>query len=348
MKNHIVHVDLDAFYASVEELDHPEWKGKPLVVGGKSEHGIVTTANYEARKYGIHSAMPMFQAKALCENLIICPMHRSRYLGKSQEVVEVLKTYTKLVEKVSIDEAYLDISHFNGDLYNFAHHLQDSILEKTGLSLSIGISYNKFLAKLASDWNKPSGIKIISEEDMPDILLPLSIRKVHGIGKQSERKLQNLGIYTVEDLYELSLEFLISLFGKGGEELYFRIRGVDNRVVKVERERKSLGTERTFTPTKDEALFLQYLKQFSEELANDLVKKGFGAKTLTIKVKNSEFQIHTRSKTYDTVQCEQHEIFENAKGIFEECYDGSRLRLIGLTASNLVDLNQKQLSFFEE
>lgn len=347
MNNHIVHVDLDAFYASVEELDHPEYKGKPLVVGGKSEHGIVTTANYEARKYGIHSAMPMFQAKALCEHLTICPMHRARYLEKSQEVFQILKSHTDLVEKVSIDESYLDIGSLSMNAEKFARGLQREILHQTGLSISVGISYNKFLAKLASDWNKPAGIKVISHEDIPEILMPLPIRKVHGIGAQSERKLRNFGIHTVADLYELSLEFLISLFGKGGEELYNRIRGIDNRVVTIDRERKSLGTERTFSATKDRQLLMDYLQLFAEELADDLVKKGFGAMTLTVKLKSSEFETHTRSKTYEVMQCEEEEIFENAKSIFDELYNENKVRLIGLTASNLVDLNRRQLSFFE-
>lgn len=178
----IVHVDLDAFYASCEELDNISLRGKALAVAGKSDRAIITTANYKAREYGIHSAMPVFIAKNLCENLIIVPMRRKRYLEKSKEVFDLLSTYTDIIEKVSIDESYLDLTDINPD-YKSLKKMQDNILKKTGLSVSIGMSTNKFLAKLASDWNKPRGIKIISKDEVPDILMDLDIRKIHGIGK---------------------------------------------------------------------------------------------------------------------------------------------------------------------
>ena len=240
----IVHVDLDAFYASCEELDNISLRGKALAVAGKSDRAIITTANYKAREYGIHSAMPVFIAKNLCENLIIVPMRRKRYLEKSKEVFDLLSTYTDIIEKVSIDESYLDLTDINPD-YKFLKKMQDNILKKTGLSVSIGMSTNKFLAKLASDWNKPRGIKIISKDEVPDILMDLDIRKIHGIGKKSEDKLRNLGIDKVCDLYNLEEDFLINLFGKSGEDIYKRIRGIDDREVQTKIKRKSLGTERT-------------------------------------------------------------------------------------------------------
>lgn len=342
----IIHVDIDAFYASVEELDDKSIRGKALVVGGNSNHGIVTTANYKAREYGIHSAMPMYMAKNLCDNLIVKPMRRQRYLEKSREVFEVLKTYTDKIEKVSIDESYLDISDLSyGE--DIAYKLQEDVYKKTGLTVSCGLSYNKFLAKLASDWNKPRGVKIIREEDMPEILFPLDIRKVHGIGNKTEKKLRNIGINTVEDLYSLSYEFLTSSFKKSGEEIYKRIRGIDNREVTPNTVRKSLGTESTFEVTSKREELINYLKEFAREISEDLIVKEISGYTLTLKMKNENFKIKTRSKTYDETIYAEDDIFKKSLEIFEEAYDGEKLRLIGITVSNLVDLNIRQLTFFK-
>lgn len=341
----IIHVDIDAFYASVEELDDKSIIGKPVVVGGRSNHGVVTTANYIAREYGIHSAMPMYMAKNLCDHLIIKPMRRQRYLEKSREVFEVLKTYTNKIEKVSIDESYLDISGL-GYEEDIVYKLQEDVYKKTGLNVSCGLSYNKFLAKLASDWNKPRGVKIIREEDLPEILFPLDIRKVHGIGNKTEKKLRNIGINTVEDLYSLSYEFLTSSFKKSGEEIYKRIRGIDNREVTPNTVRKSLGTESTFEVTSKREELINYLKEFAREISEDLIVKEISGYTLTLKMKNENFKIKTRSKTYDETIYEEDDIFKKSLEIFEEAYDGEKLRLIGITVSNLADLNIRQLTFF--
>lgn len=342
----IIHVDIDAFYASVEELDDKSIIGKPVVVGGKSNHGVVTTANYIAREYGIHSAMPMYMAKNLCDHLIIKPMRRQRYLEKSREVFEVLKTYTNKIEKVSIDESYLDISGL-GYEEDIVYKLQEDVYKKTGLNVSCGLSYNKFLAKLASDWNKPRGVKIIREEDLPEILFPLDIRKVHGIGNKTEKKLRNIGINTVEDLYSLSYEFLTTMFKKSGEEIYKRIRGIDNREVTPNTVRKSLGTESTFEVTSKREELINYLKEFAREISEDLIVKEISGYTLTLKMKNENFKIKTRSKTYDETIYEEDDIFKKSLEIFEEAYNGEKLRLIGITVSNLVDLNIRQLTFFK-
>lgn len=342
----IIHVDIDAFYASVEELDDKSIIGKPVVVGGRSNHGVVTTANYIAREYGIHSAMPMYMAKNLCDHLIIKPMRRQRYLEKSREVFEVLKTYTNKIEKVSIDESYLDISGL-GYEEDIVYKLQEDVYKKTGLNVSCGLSYNKFLAKLASDWNKPRGVKIIREEDLPEILFPLDIRKVHGIGNKTEKKLRNIGINTVEDLYSLSYEFLTSSFKKSGEEIYKRIRGIDNREVTPNTVRKSLGTESTFEVTSKREELINYLKEFAREISEDLIVKEISGYTLTLKMKNENFKIKTRSKTYDETIYAEDDIFKKSLEIFEEVYNGEKLRLIGITVSNLADLNIRQLTFFK-
>lgn len=342
----IIHVDIDAFYASVEELDDKSIRGKALVVGGNSNHGIVTTANYKAREYGIHSAMPMYMAKNLCDNLIVKPMRRQRYLEKSREVFEVLKTYTDKIEKVSIDESYLDISGLSyGE--DIAYKLQEDVYKKTGLTVSCGLSYNKFLAKLASDWNKPRGVKIIREEDMPEILFPLDIRKVHGIGNKTEKRLRNIGINTVEDLYSLSYDFLTSSFKKSGEEIYKRIRGIDKREVTPNTVRKSLGTETTFEVTSKREELLAYLRDFAREVSEDLIVKEISGYTLTLKMKNENFKIKTRSRTYEESIYDEDDIFKKSLEIFDESYEGEKLRLIGITVSNLVDLNIRQLTFFK-
>ncbi len=269
----------------------------------------------------------------------------NRYLEKSKEVFEVLRKYSDIIEKVSIDESYLDLTGKNMDEKAILNLKQD-VLKNTGLKVSVGLSYNKFLAKLASDWNKPDGVKIIKKEDIPRILLPLDISKIHGIGKKSEEKLKNIGIYTVKDMYELSEDFLVELFGKMGEELYQRIRGVDNRKVKVHRQRKSLGTENTFKDTNDIEVLKGYLKKFSKEVSDDLIKKEIAGFTLTLKMKSKDFITITRSRTYDTSIYRKEDIYKNIIELFDEYYDNKKLRLIGLTVSNLVDLNTYQLSFF--
>lgn len=340
----ILHVDIDAFYASVEELDDPSIIGKPVAVGGRSEHGIVTTANYEARKYGIHSAMPMFMAKNLCDNLTVKPMRRARYLEKSKEVFDILKTFTDKIEKVSIDESYLDVTGMGYDK-NIAKKLQDKVYKETGLNVSVGLSYNKFLAKLASDWNKPKGIKVITPDDVPDILLPLDISKVHGIGKKSENKLKSLGINTVEDLYELPESFLVELFKKKGTEIYDRIRGIDNRKVEVDVLRKSLGTETTFEITSSRETLKNHLKDFAEEISEELIYKEISGYTLTLKLKNENFVIKTRSKTYISPIYRDDDIYKKGVDIFNEVYNGEKIRLIGLTVSNLENINIRQLKF---
>ena len=272
-------------------------------------------------------------------------MRRQRYLEKSREVFEVLKTYTNKIEKVSIDESYLDISGL-GYEEDIVYKLQEDVYKKTGLNVSCGLSYNKFLAKLASDWNKPRGVKIIREEDLPEILFPLDIRKVHGIGNKTEKKLRNIGINTVEDLYSLSYEFLTTMFKKSGEEIYKRIRGIDNREVTPNTVRKSLGTESTFEVTSKREELINYLKEFAREISEDLIVKEISGYTLTLKMKNENFKIKTRSKTYDETIYAEDDILKKSLEIFEEAYDGEKLRLIGITVSNLADLNIRQLTFF--
>lgn len=341
----VLHVDMDAFYASVEELDDPSLRGRPMAVGGRSESSIITTANYPARDYGIHSAMPVYEAKRLCPQLILKPVRRGRYVEASRQVFDIFRVYSPAVEKVSIDEAYLDLTQAS-DPKKEALALQEEVYDRTGLTLSCGLSYNKFLAKLASDWNKPRGFKEIKEEEVPQILLPLPVRKVHGIGRQTEKKLARLGIETVEDLMGLEEDFLTDLLGKAGQEVYLRIRGIDPRPIETQRIRKSIGTEETFsTYTRDEAWLLKKLEDFSLELEHALVKTGFFAHTVTVKARDTDFETRTRSQTLEAPLREAKDIYQVARDLFRDLGFRGKLRLLGLSLSSLVPEEEDQLFF---
>jgi len=339
---------MDAFYASVEEHDNPKLKGQPIIVGGTSNHGVVTTANYPARKYGVHSAMPVFLAKKMCPHGHFLPVRMKRYQEVSRQVFDILSEITDLIEPLSIDEAYLDITGLNTHPLNVAKEIKQKVKEKTGLTISVGISYNKFLAKLASDWNKPNGIKVITKDMIPKILLPLPITSVYGIGKQSAKRLNNIGIYTIEDLIRLSEDFLIDFLGKMGSEIYKRIRGIDTRKVTVTRERKSIGTETTLSSsTKDINLIKKYLYNFSIELEASLKNKNIRTKTVTVKIKDTDFKIHTKSRTLNDYILSSNQIYAVAIELLNELNIEKNIRLIGLTVSNLQSLEIEQLSMFD-
>lgn len=348
MKLNVIHLDMDAFYAAVEELDNPKLKGKPVIVGGSSNRGIVTTANYEARKYGIHSAMPIFMAKQKCPHGIYVPTRKNRYSQVSRQVFDILHEVTDIIEPLSIDEAYLDISQIDMEAVKVAEIIRKRVFDRVGLTMSIGISYNKFLAKIASDWKKPNGLTIITRDMIPDILLPLSINKVYGIGEKSEKKLNNLGIYKIQDLMRLSEDFLEELLGKSGKEIYHRIRGIDNRIVDVSRERKSLGTERTFRSTKDRKILREYLYNFSKDIEQSLLRRNLRGKTITLKIKDEDFSTHTKSITINEYINSYEKIYGLAQSLFDEISLDKKLRLIGLTISNLMDDEFVQLSFFDQ
>lgn len=347
-KLNIIHVDMDAFYASVEERDNPKLKGLPVIVGGTSNHGIVTTANYNARKYGVHSAMPIFMAKQKCPRGCFLPVRMERYKEVSRQVFDILHEFTDLVEPLSIDEAFLDVTDVNKNPIKIAEEIKQKVMKDTGLTISVGISYNKFLAKLASDWNKPDGLKIITEDMIPDILLPLTVKSVYGIGTKSAKKLNNIGIYTIEDLMRLSEEFLIEFFGKAGSEIYNRIRGIDSRKVNITRERKSIGTETTFSDyTKDKEVLKRFLHDFSLELESSLESRNLQGKTITLKIKDVNFRTRTKSKTLNNYVSSYDDIFEVAVNLLDEIEIDQDIRLIGLTASNLESLKLEQLSLFD-
>lgn len=347
MKNNILHVDMDAFFASVEQRDNPNLKGKPVIVGGNSERGVVSTCSYEARKFGVHSAMPIFIAKEKCPTGVYISGRYGWYVQISQEIFKIFNEVTPLVESVSIDEAYLDLSQ--GKIKNgmeAARYIKNRVFKELNLTLSIGISYNKFLAKLASDWNKPNGIKEISRDMLPEVLFPLKIDRIHGLGKISVSKLNNMGIYYVKDLYKMPREFFVEYLGKNGVDIYERIRGVDLRKIELEHERKSIGKERTLkfnTNNKEE--LLEFLREFSYEIEDYLLRKNVMAKTITLKYKTENFENHTRSKTLNKYISNNKEIYEVAKELLE-AEKLRMVRLIGLSASSFKENEVEQISLF--
>lgn len=346
MENEILHVDMDAFFAAVEQRDNPELRGKPVIVGGVSERGVVSTCSYEARKFGVHSAMPMFMARERCPNGIYISGRYGRYTRVSQQIFKILNEVTSLVEQVSIDEGFLDLSQgkFESGM-EAARYIKNRVYKEVGLTLSIGISYNKFLAKLASDWNKPNGIKEIGREMIPEILLPLFISKIHGLGNVSVMKLNNMGIYYIKDLYKMPKEFYLEYLGKNGLEIYDRIRGIDNRKVEVIHERKSVGKERTLkADTKNKEELLEYIKEFSFEIEEVLNRKNVRGKTITLKYKTKYFENHTRSKTLSNYIGTSAEIFKAAEELLESEELNEEIRLIGISISSFKETEVQQLT----
>lgn len=349
MDKKIIHVDLDAFFASVEQRDNNKLKGKPVIVGGQTNRGVVCTCSYEARKFGVHSAMPVFMAKKKCPHGIFVPVRYKRYIDVSREVFKIFYDITDLVEPLSIDEAYLDVTNMDEAPMKIANFIKKQVMKETGLTISVGISYNKFLAKLASDWNKPDGIKVITPDMIPKALKPLSIRKVYGIGKKSAEKLNKIGIFTIEDLLKLPKEYLIEFLGKYGNEVYDRIRGTDNRQVTPSRERKSIGREMTLEKdTKNREHLRKYLFEFSKSISKTLIHKEVLAKTITVKTKTSGFENHTKSRTIHEYINSHKDIYSIASDILGEIDMKDDIRLIGLTVSNFSDHEMEQISFFND
>lgn len=342
----IIHVDMDAFYASVAQLDNPDLKGKAIAVGGNSERGVISAASYEARKYGVRSAMSSVQAKKLCPHLIFVKHHFSRYKEVSKQVKEIFFEYTDLVEPLSLDEAYLDVTvnkKGNPSATLIAQEIRAKILKKTGLTASAGISINKFVAKIASDYNKPNGQKTIPPAEVISFLENLDIKKFYGVGKVTQKKMYDLGIYMGKDLKLKSAPYLAEKFGKAGPHYYNIVRGIHNSPVKPNRTRKSIGAERTFSKNLASEIYIEErLHELAIELYNRCKKNKVAGKTVTLKIKYSDFTIQTRSKTVKLYIADSDLIFETAKELLYQQKIENSVRLVGLSLSSLNNTKNDQ------
>ncbi|MEL0455161.1 DNA polymerase IV [Flavobacteriaceae bacterium SZ-1-7] len=335
----IIHVDMDAFYASVEQMDNPELKGKPIAVGGDGKRGVVSAASYEARKFGVKSAMAGNLAAKLCSDLIFVKPRFDRYTEISKKIRVIFYDYTDLVEPLSLDEAYLDVTENkkgNPSASLIAQEIRERILTEIGLTASAGISINKFIAKIASDYNKPDGQKTVKPEEVIEFLEQLDIRKFYGVGKVTAEKMYQKGIFTGMDLKQKSLEYLDENFGKSGRYYYHVVRGIHNSEVKPNRIRKSLAAERTFSENlSSEVFMLKKLEHIAEEVSRRLNKSKVSGKTVTLKIKYSDFTLQTRSKTLPYFINDKSIILETAKELLYQDKLNNSVRLLGISISNL-------------
>ena len=330
---------MDAFYASVEQLDNPGLKGKPLAVGGGGARGVVAAASYEARKFGVHSAMSGQLARKKCPELLFVSPRFNRYREISHQIREIFFNYTDLVEPLSLDEAYLDVSKNKVGMPSatiLAREIRGRILTSTGLTASAGISVNKFLAKIASDVNKPNGQKTIPPEEVHNFLMQLEVRKFFGVGKVTAEKMYRLGIFTGADLYGKSEEFLKENFGNSGLHYYKVVRGIHNSPVQPRRIPKSIGAERTFRENLSSEIFmLEKLDGIAEELERRLAPKQRAGKTITLKIKYSDFQLQTRSHTGANYVSKKSEIMPVIRELLYQESLRESVRLLGISLANL-------------
>ncbi|WP_194778224.1 DNA polymerase IV [Pararhodonellum marinum] len=347
----IIHVDMDAFYASVEQLDQPALMGKPVAVGGNKERGVVAAASYEARKYGVRSAMSSRLAAQKCPNLIFVPPRFERYREISHQIREIFYSYTDLVEPLSLDEAFLDVTENKKQMASailIARQIRAAIKESTGLNASAGISYNKFLAKIASDLNKPNGQAVILPQEAEAFLEKLPIEKFFGIGKVTAEKMKSFGIYNGFDLKQFSLPFLTQKFGKSGLHYYEIVRGIHLSPVQPDRERKSLSAENTFSKDIFELVAVkEALSDIHEELLRRIQKSEVQGRTLTLKIKYTDFSIQTRSRSLEHY-IDLEAIWEMALELLEKEPLKMPVRLLGLGLSNLNLKEENQSGFGEQ
>lgn len=335
----IIHIDMDAFYASVEQMDYPELRGKPIAVGGSENRGVVAAASYEARKFGVRSAISGVLAKKNCPELIFVKPRFDRYKEISKKIHKIFHDYTDLVEPLSLDEAYLDVTHNkkgNPSATLLAQEIRMRILNEVGLTASAGISVNKFVAKIASDYNKPNGQKTVNPEEVISFLEELPIRKFYGVGKVTTEKMYQLGIFTGLELKSKSLDFLSTHFGKSGAFYYHVVRGIHNSEVKPDRITKSVAAEHTFdTNLSSEIFMLEQLENIATNLERRLKKQNIAGKTVTLKIKYSDFSQQTRSKTVPYFIADKGLILENVKELLYQERMKDSVRLLGISLSNL-------------
>jgi len=360
----ILHVDMDSFFSAIEVRENPELKGLPVIVGGKippkedetteegdrKVRGVVSTCSYEARAYGIHSAMALSRAYKLCPDATFLPVRMALYKKASTAIMSIVRTYADELEQVSIDEAYLDVStrvHDWNEAREYAEAIKREIIEKEGLTCSIGIAPNKIIAKIASDFVKPDGMTVVDEEHTRKFLDPLPVKTIPGVGPKTEETLKKSGIETIEQLANYDVQKLVAQFGKYGWQLHQLANGVDDREVEEKWERKSLGRERTFAEdTEDASVLHNCVDELAEEVYTAIRKGGFVFKTVAIKVKFGDFSVHTRAKTFTSFHSDLQTLTKTAKqlmnALIRERGVGKQIRLIGVRVSHLGVVDEKQ------
>jgi DNA polymerase-4 len=348
----ILHIDMDAFYASVEQLDNPWLKGKCVIVGGTSKRGVVSASSYEARRFGVRSAMPIFQARQKCPNGVFIPPRMVRYREVSKEIMAILRKFSPQVEVVSIDEAYIDISgsqRLHGNPEAMARDIKNTIKEKLALTCSVGVAPVKFLAKVASDMDKPDGLTIIPPAEMAQFIERLPVQKVAGVGKKTFQRLEAMGIKTLGDVNKFPPKMLQNRLGKFGQRLIELASGRDRSSVTPWSPHKSVSSERTLgEDTRDKNLLHKYLLKQSEEVARQLRKAGVKAKTITLKIKHADFKQYTRSKTISTATRSSETIYQHAASLLDNYELTQKIRLIGVGTSGFQSAGQPvQLSLFD-
>lgn len=348
----ILHCDMDCFYAAVHMRDDPSLRGKPVVVGGSPNgRGVVAAASYEARHYGIHSAMPAAQAVRRCRHAIFLKPEFARYRTESQEVFEIFRRFTPIVQPASLDEAYLDVSdHLEpwGSATAIAREIRRQVQEARRLTVSVGVGPNRLIAKIASDFDKPDGLTVVKPHRVQAFLDPLPVRRIHGVGPATEKSLHELGVATIADLRALEPEVLTRRFGRHGRGLYNYSRGLDERPVHTHRERKSLGHERTYS--QDLATLPEMdaqLEDLAERVAKGLTHREITARTVTVKVRYPDFTTLTRSRTLDQPTASAPLLYRVARELLRQTEAGEKsVRLLGVTGSGLSQGEPEQLQLF--
>ncbi|MGE5417761.1 MAG: DNA polymerase IV [Acidobacteriota bacterium] len=349
----IIHCDLDAFYASVEQRDNPEMLGKPVIIGGSPQsRSVVSTCSYEARVFGVHSAMPTSQAYKLCPHGIFLEVDMKKYIEASHQVFAIFEDYTPYIEGLSIDEAFLDVegSHkLFGSSEFIGQQIKDRVKAEVGLNISIGISYNKYLAKLATNLGKPNGLFIIRPEETSDIMALLSVSHLWGVGEKTARRLNKLGIDTIKDLLDFPREMLLNKLGHSAEDLLALAQGLDRRKVETTREAQSLGREITFNKDlNDLAVLHRTLLEFSQDIGRKLRKSGMRAKTINLKLRHADFKTITRSQTIEISTSSDMDIYNESIELLQRIdLNQIKIRLVGLSVAKLDNENTMNDTLFE-
>ena len=352
----IIHIDMDAFYASVEQRDNPELKGKPVIIGGSVEsRGVVSTASYEARKYGVHSAMPMAEAHRLCPDGVYLPVDMQKYRLVSHQIMDIFHRFTPEVEAISLDEAFLDVTASQklfGTAEEIGREIKRQIKTELNLTASVGLSYNKFLAKLASDMDKPDGFYQIGPEELESKVWPLPVRRMMGVGGKTAQLLEEMGVRTIGQLAKMNVGLLEHILGKQGIMMYEVANGVDNRMVEPVRESKSVGRETTFPKDISERYVLEtILFTLADDVCHTLRTTNLKGRTVAIKIRYPDFRSITRAQTLDGYTSSFEPVFEAVKQLMEHNYkDGTPVRLIGVTVSGLKkddEIIEQQDLFFD-